>query len=603
MVEIFNIVALFILRPMKKISTAILTIAAMLCFAACNKEVTPEDRQDTFEFTLNATLEDLVPSDKDTKASAMTVVRLTWKAGDEVSVFNLTTGKALGGSLKADKDGTTTTFSGTLSGTINPDDKLAFLYPSQHYTQECDYQPVTIDLSNQPGSKIDGVPICVYGTTSAEGTATTTASAKFNFLMSYIQFSFANLESGATVKSVDVENIGNSMTLSLTENGFTAVPSTGTIHLSPENYTVKTDGTKAFYMSFAESPAVTSRKITVETDNELKTGSFTGIKLKVNTSYTSIVANFVEIVPMNDPVFRTFCLQNFDINGDGEISVDEAKAVTEIDVEHLYTSQAMSAVPATKASEPSDDIPYLDGIGYFTSLKILNCRENNIGNWDISKNTELEEIWCDGNMVTKLDVSHNTKLKKLVCGDNRLTSLDVSKNTELVFLSCLDNFLTELDLKNNAKLETLEVCNVMNIGDSRNRLTRLDLSNNPALKVVMCEKNCLEELNLSGCSSLETLTCYQNGLENLDLSDCSSLTTLDCNLNIIKILDVSKNTKLEYLKCYEPTPWSLGEDEIIKEIHVNETQEIKGITFDRTSSTLHETTKVIRVPSMDEVTQ
>lgn len=590
---------------MSRLTTSLMSIAAALCLSACTKDITStKGDHPSFDFTLEATLNDLVPSSEETKANVTSVARLTWKAGDKISVINLTTHKALGGSLTADKAGTTTTFSGTLSGVVNPDDKLAFLYPSQEYQQECDFNEALIDFSNQTGSSRNDMPICVYATTSAKGTHFSEASEKFDFLMSCLQFNCAGLEKSATIQNVDIENIGNAITLTISENGFNAVPTTGTIHLSPANYKVTSTGTKAFYVSIAQSPSSnSSRKITVTTDNEIKMGSFTSAELVTKKAYDTIVANFVEIVPMNDPVFRTFCLQNFDTNGDGEISVDEAKAVTEIDVEHLYTSQAMFTAPTTKASDPSDDIPYLDGIGYFTSLKVLNCRENNIGNWDISKNTELEEIWCDGNMVTKLDVSHNTKLKKLVCGDNLLTSLDVSKNTELVYMSCLDNLLTELDLKNNAKLETLEVCNVMNIGDSRNRLTRLDLSNNPALKVVMCEKNCLEELNLSGCSSLETLTCYQNGLENLDLSDCSSLTTLDCNLNIIKILDVSKNTKLENLKCYEPTPWSLGEDEIIKEIHVHETQKIKGITYDRTSSTLHETTKVIRVPSMVEVTQ
>ena len=81
----------------------------------------------------------------------------------------------------------------------------------------------------------------------------------------------------------------------------------------------------------------------------------------------------------------------------------------------------------------------LQGIEWFTSLRILFCDYNQLTNLDVSNNTELTDLDCSSNQLTNLDVSNNTELTSLSCSSNQLTNLDVSNNMELISLSCDDN--------------------------------------------------------------------------------------------------------------------------------------------------------------------
>jgi len=112
----------------------------------------------------------------------------------------------------------------------------------------------------------------------------------------------------------------------------------------------------------------------------------------------------------------------------------------------------------------------------------LDCSNNQLTALDVSKNTELTNLYCDMNQLTTLDVSKNTKLTWLNCDDNQLTTLDVSKNTELAeALNCEINRLTSLDVSKNTKLKLLN-CHT-------NQLTSLDISKNTELGYLSCHKN------------------------------------------------------------------------------------------------------------------
>lgn len=319
---------------LQRILSSILLGASVL-FTACTSNISPDvaDKQltsGTFDFTLDATMGELETiSDDDTKAaSVISVVRLNWEAGSEVSAINLTTGKALGGSLTADKTGTVTTFSGTLTGTVNNGDKIAFIYPSQGYTTEQNYTPINIDLSRQSGNSNSGVPICVYSVVTAGSGTFDKASASFKFLMSYLQMNLTGLEANSVINEVSVDNIGCGMTLGITADGITATPVQGTITMTPPStYKVKSDGTRSFYMSFAESPAVTKRTVTADTANETKACDWTGNQLNVSTSYTSTLASFRKVITSThdgDVVVLQEGIEGLDlvIMGDGFIQED-----------------------------------------------------------------------------------------------------------------------------------------------------------------------------------------------------------------------------------------------------------------------------------------
>ena len=126
-----------------------------------------------------------------------------------------------------------------------------------------------------------------------------------------------------------------------------------------------------------------------------------------------------------------------DKNGDGKISEKEASVVRSLTLSDF-------------------NIRCVDEISYFTALIALICDNTQLTSLDMSRNTELKELFCrDNNQLTSLDLSKNTELGWLYCNNNQFTSLDVSKNTKLAYLDCDNNQLTSLDLSKNTELNGL----------------------------------------------------------------------------------------------------------------------------------------------------
>ena len=157
----------------------------------------------------------------------------------------------------------------------------------------------------------------------------------------------------------------------------------------------------------------------------------------------------------------------------------------------------------------------------------FNCKNIQLINLDVSKNTVLELLVCLNNQLVSLDVSNNTLLNLLDCGRNLLTNLDVSLNTELNELYCNENQLTNLDVNKNTKLTGLWCFD--------NKLTNLDVSKNTMLTVLWCFKNELTSLDVSRNTALTMLWCAENRLTSLDLSNNIVLQILNCGYNQLSL--------------------------------------------------------------------
>ena len=276
-----------------------------------------------------------------------------------------------------------------------------------------------------------------------------------------------------------------------------------------------------------------------------------------------------------DPIFRAYVLENFDTNGDGKISKEEALVVTTIEV-----SQQRQRIQSLQGIKFFTNLTYLDcshnALKYLdvsqntlltyqdcsfngytddhirlvsitdldlsnnTALTHLDCRNLDLEKLDVSRQTQLTYLDCNYNSLTDLDVSQNTQLTYLDCGYNPLTDLDVSQNTLLTYLNCGGQSLTDLDLSNNAALTYLD-CN------HNYSLTELDLSNNTALTYFNGDGSHLRNLEIHH-TALEYLSCNYGELENLDVSGCTALKELMCERNQLKSLNVSQ-TALEHLWC------------------------------------------------------
>lgn len=261
-----------------------------------------------------------------------------------------------------------------------------------------------------------------------------------------------------------------------------------------------------------------------------------------------------ENIIFEDANFKAYLVANFDTDGDGEISYEEALAITMIDVD-------------------TDDIESLAGIEHMANLTELNCEgpfvmsgyepeegRGKLKTLDVSKNTKLTKLYCGFNQFSSLDLTSNVLLERLRCAGNDLNNLDVSKNTELTRLTAYNNHLSSIDVSNNTKLEVIDLSNnqIKSIDISKNEslatfncddnlLTELDPSNNQKLTNIYCSNNNLSSINVRKNQKLAKLVIIGNSIPQIDLRNNSELTHLFCEKNKISELDLSNNTKLRQL--------------------------------------------------------
>ena len=149
-----------------------------------------------------------------------------------------------------------------------------------------------------------------------------------------------------------------------------------------------------------------------------------------------------------DRAFEAYCLETYDLNGDGRFSLYEAERV-------LYIDCAGRGITS------------LYGIEHFVKLRELDCSQNEILTLDLTRNEWLERLDCSENGLTLLLVNNLRLLDELHCAYNALSSLDLQNNGSVQTLDCSYNALRLLDAS---------TC-------SRSMLL-LDCSNNPDLQVL-----------------------------------------------------------------------------------------------------------------------
>jgi len=179
-----------------------------------------------------------------------------------------------------------------------------------------------------------------------------------------------------------------------------------------------------------------------------------------------------------------------DLNNDGEIDVEEALKVINLNVDGKLISN-------------------LEGIGNFKNLSIFICSYNQIVNFDATGLKNLKILNCSQNKnLNYLNVKGLANLTSLSCSNNQLTTLDLSGLVELQSLHCFKNKLTSLDV----------------IGLDR-------------LALLYCTDNQLTSINVNGLNNLNYLYCGNNQLSSLFLKTGTFFYSLN----------FEKNPNLEYI--------------------------------------------------------
>ena len=263
--------------------------------------------------------------------------------------------------------------------------------------------------------------------------------------------------------------------------------------------------------------------------------------------------------------FKAYLVENFDTDGDGEISRDEAELITAIECEDLGLTS-------------------LEGVRNLTNLQTLHCSYNAIETLDVSGMTSLTELLCDHNLITDLNVSGCTSLNNIecnsnaigelnladcrntlttiTCNENKLARLDLTNFDKLFHLNCDDNQLTELlvdgctaltsvDCASN-QLTTLDFRQTPLIGEvycSNNQLTSVLFPENSMMGTFECGGNQLTTIDLRNCPHLASLTLAMNKLTSLSVNYLKDLTFIDCTYNSLRSLDLTNLPSMNFVHC------------------------------------------------------
>lgn len=242
--------------------------------------------------------------------------------------------------------------------------------------------------------------------------------------------------------------------------------------------------------------------------------------------------------------FKAYLVENFDTDGDGEISRDEAELITAIECEDLGLTS-------------------LEGVRNLTNLQTLHCSYNAIETLDVSGMTSLTELLCDHNLITDLNVAGCTSLNNIECNSNAIGELNLAdcRNT-LTTITCNENKLARLDLTNFDKLFHLNCddnqltellvdgCTALTSVDcASNQLTSVLFPENSMMGTFECGGNQLTTIDLRNCPHLASLTLAMNKLTSLSVNYLKDLTFIDCTYNSLRSLDLTNLPSMNFVHC------------------------------------------------------
>ena len=170
--------------------------------------------------------------------------------------------------------------------------------------------------------------------------------------------------------------------------------------------------------------------------------------LYVSDGNSSVTSNYINMlgwisdnIYIRDANFKAYLVKNFDSNKDNEISMQEALAITEINVESYDTP-----------------IASLSGIEHMTNLETLNCADNRITYLDLSTNNKLTKIKANDNLIEIILFSPS--IVDVNVENNKIQTIDLSNCTLLNVARFNDNNLIgDIDISACSNLTNIYLFN------------------------------------------------------------------------------------------------------------------------------------------------
>jgi len=188
-------------------------------------------------------------------------------------------------------------------------------------------------------------------------------------------------------------------------------------------------------------------------------------------------------------------------------------------------------------------------------------RGNRLTSLDVSKLSNLKELYINNNRIEQLDVTQNEKITEINAGDNRLSSVDLSNNSLLETVDFEYNQLKTINIQNNLNIENLDVANnqitELNVGHlkklqslyaSNNLISSINIKNNEQLIKLVMSNNELNEIDVTKNPKLLVLEIDSNNIEKIDITNNPELNTIRLMVLPINRIDISKNYKLTEIR-------------------------------------------------------
>ena len=262
-----------------------------------------------------------------------------------------------------------------------------------------------------------------------------------------------------------------------------------------------------------------------------------------------------------DKTLKTYIMTNFDKDRDGEISKEEAEAVTAMELDNaeiasiegleyfpnlesvdFYGSRLLKAdfsiCPALKSLNVGNSVG-LSTLVLPATLEHLNVTTcSKLKKLDLSVCPELKELNAGyTGFVVAPDLSKNAKLESVSFGSVKFSTVDLSNNPELKKIYVGGDTFNKLDVTKNPKLESLDVSGI---------ISELDVTQNPLLTSLNFANTKIASIDVSKCPLLRSISFGGTPIVEIDLSKNLMLTSADAyNANQLKKVYLTEGQTIE----------------------------------------------------------
>ena len=495
--------------------------AVLAAFSSCQTSVEIESQQVQAPEII-ATLESGDNTKSMISVDSEGLGTIYWTPSDRINIFYGTTSTLY--TSQNSENALTAVFRTTdiIGSTESASENIWGLYP---YNEDavCDGTAVTTTIPSTQYAVPDTFDDDLFPTLAHSETN----ALKFYNVCGGIKFSLSRDDiTQITFRGNDSEDLAGQVRLSFTNNVPAATVLSGEkeITLLPKAGSTFAKNTN-YYMVLL--PRMLSRGFTITFNTS---GGYVGVMLYTEKSVLisrSVFSRKAEIdsyasffiptqIQFDDNEFKSYCVQNFDTNSDGEVDTYEASLVSSMTIGGTVSS--------------------LTGIHSFINLENLDLKfyYSSTNAFYLCGLQSLKSLtWDARGPLVSLYAQNNPSLIGLGCISGCIDYIDVSGDKSLTDLVCYGG-ISALNLRTNTTaLEslTLQGCH----------LYSLDVSNNPNLKNLYCTGSCyFQSLDVSNNPNLKNLYCTGNSsLREIWLKTGQTISNFqyDTNTTTIKYKD------------------------------------------------------------------